>query len=163
MDENITNIQEVEQVEEVEQFHITKNLANCTGVEFLRQSNRIRKNVEVWLKDTDVLKIRKNRAKLTPITNEMSKEEKEAIQAENEARRKEQVRKNISDMLDVCLETHAEETFKVLCLMCFVDPADSDKVKVPELLGNFSEMLGDDGVISFFVSLTKWEAMLTSK
>lgn len=136
-----------------------KNLANCSGVEFLTQSNKIRKYVQKWLKDTGVLEIRKNKPKLTPITNDMTAEEKEAVKAENEAKEQAQARKNISDMLDACLETHAEETLKLLGMMCFIEPSEIESVKVTDLLGEFAELIGDEGVIRFFTSLMKWDVM----
>lgn len=36
-----------------------KNLANCTPSEFLKQTNKIKKSVEKWLKATDIMEIRK--------------------------------------------------------------------------------------------------------
>lgn len=136
-----------------------KNLANCSGVEFLTQTNKIRKYVQNWLKETNVLEIRKHRPKLTPITNEMSAEEKEAVKAENAAKEQEQARKNISDMLDSCLETHAEQTLRLLGMMCFVEPAEIETVKVTDLLGEFGEIISDEGVIRFFTSLMKLDVM----
>lgn len=136
-----------------------KNLANCSGVEFLTQTNKIRKYVQKWLKDTGVLEIRKNKPKLTPITNEMSAEEKEAVKAENEKKEQAQARKNISDMLDACMETHAEETLKLLGMLCFIEPAEIESVKVTELLGEFGEIISDEGVLRFFTSLMKLDVM----
>ena len=44
-----------------------KTLANCTDVEFLRQTNKIRKAVEKWLTDTDIANIRKRMPKLETV------------------------------------------------------------------------------------------------
>lgn len=142
---------------------ITKNLATCTGVEFLRQSNKIRHAVEGWLKETGVLELRKRKAQgKKSITNDMTPEEKQAINLENHKLDVAQAKKNVSDMLDVCLDKNPEDTLKVLAMMCFVEPQDAEKVKPTELLANFGEMMGDDGVMRFFLSLMKWEAMFGS-
>jgi uncharacterized membrane protein YheB (UPF0754 family) len=139
-----------------------KNLANCSGVEFLTQTNKIRKYVQNWLKETKVLEIRKNKPTLTPIRNDMTPEEKQTITAQNEKLQQEQAMKNISDMLDSCLETHAEQTLKLLGMMCFIEPKDIESVKVTDLLGEFGEIISDEGVIRFFTSLMKLDVMSIS-
>lgn len=144
----------------VEQY--TKNLANCTGVEFLRQTNRIRHQIEGWLKNTKVLEIRKRKATITEITADMAPEEKLKAEAQNDIARRAQARRNIDEMLDACLEKHPEETLKVLALMCFVEPAEAEQVPPTVLLANFAEMLSDEGVMRFFTSLMKWEVISTS-
>ena len=138
---------------------IEKNMANCNGVEFLRQGNRIRHEVEGWLKETKVLEIRKRRPQGM---ENMDISDRSKLTPEQNKALREQNKKNISDMLDACLETHAEETLRVLALMCFIEPEDADSVPVTMLLANFAEMLGDEGVMNFFTSLTKWEAITTS-
>lgn len=146
-----------------EVIEVTKNLATCSSVEFLRQSNKIRHAVQNWLKDTKLMEIRKRKASgKKSVTNEMTADEKAAVQAENARLDRQQAKQNFSDMLDACLEQHTEETLRVLALMCFVEPKDADKIPANVLMGNFAEMLGDDGVMSFFISLMKWEAIVTS-
>ena len=165
MDENsIKNIENeaVEEVNEaVEPKFIQKNMATCTSLEFLVQANKIRHYVESWLKETKILEIRKNHAKQIPITADMSPEELKAVKAANEEARAKQVRKNLSDMLDACLETHAEQTLKVLAMLCFVNPSQANEIPVSELLDNFGQMIADDGVMRFFGSFMKWEGMLS--
>lgn len=140
-----------------------KNLANCSGAEFLRQSNKIRHAVSKWLKDLNFSEIRKRKPSgIVEITDDMTDEEKVLKDAANERLWHEQSRKNISDMLDVALETHAEETFKILAMMCFIEPEDAENHRAPELLGNFAEMLNDKDIISFFSSLMKLDVMTTS-
>ena len=36
-----------------------KNLANCTPTEFLKQTSKIKRSAEKWLKVTDIMAIRK--------------------------------------------------------------------------------------------------------
>lgn len=136
-----------------------KNLANCNGVEFLRQTNKIRKYVQKWLKETNVLEIRKRVPVLEEVTDKMSVDEADAVIARNDLAIKAQTQQNISDMLDSALETNAEETYALLAMMCFIEPEDAENHKVTELLANFAEMIADEGVMSFFTSLTKWDVM----
>ena len=51
-----------------------KTLATCSDVEFLRQTNRIRKYAEKWLKDTGIFDIRTR--KLADPPEDMSDDEK---------------------------------------------------------------------------------------
>lgn len=132
-----------------------KNLANCNGVEFLTQTNKIRHAIEGWLKDTGVLKIRQNDCKYVEITEDMTDEQKEAAMSENTKRHNEQARKNLSEMLDAALEANAEKTFEVLAMMCFLTPEEAKDVKASELMLNFAEMIADEGVIGFFSLLKK--------
>lgn len=136
-----------------------KNLANCTPVEFLRQTNRIRKSVETWIKDTGILDVRKNKPQLIEITDSMSDEEREKAKETNAKRIREQAKKNLSDMLDKALEENAEKTVEVMALMCFIEPENANSVKPTEYLKNVSEILADKDVIDFFTSLMRLDQM----
>lgn len=122
-----------------------KNLANCKPSEFLAQSNKIRKAVSEWLTLTDILNIRQQKPKFEI---DMTDEERERLIAE-------QVQKNLNEMLDQILEEHAEETLNVLALMCFVDPKDVDKHQMDEYIEAFNELINNQTVINFFVSLAR--------
>ena len=87
-----------------------KNLANCTPVEFLRQTNKIRHSVEGWLKETGIMEVRKNKPTLIEITDNMSETEKADAETENKKRLEAQAKKNISDMLDKALDKNAEKS-----------------------------------------------------
>lgn len=140
-----------------------KNLANCTGPEFLRQSNKIRHLIGPWLKSIKFSEIRKNKPSgIIEITDDMTDEEKVLADAENEKKWRAQSMKNISDMLDLALDINAEETFKILAVMCFIEPSDADNHSAPELLANFAEMIQDKDVLGFFTSLMKLDVMNTS-
>lgn len=122
-----------------------KNLANCKPSEFLAQSNKIRKAVSEWLTLTDILNIRQQKPKFEI---DMTAEERERLTAE-------QVQKNLNEMLDQILEEHAEETLNVLALMCFVDPKDVDEHPMEEYIEAFNELINNQTVINFFVSLAR--------
>lgn len=133
-----------------------KNLANCKPSEFLKQTNRVKKSLEKWLTDTDILNIRKNLPELKPITDDMSKEETEKAVEENKRRRNEQLRKNLSRMFDAICDEHPDETLELLALLCFVEPENVDDHTIDEYLESISDMIGSQTVIGFFTSLARW-------
>lgn len=139
-----------------------KNLANCSPVEFLRQTNKIRHAAQSWLKDTKILEIRKTKASLIELTDDMSDEEKTDVLEQNKSKARAQAMKNISDMLDVALDTHAEQTLELLALMCFVEPEDVDKYKPTAYIKEFGEMISDKDILDFFISLIRLEQTVTS-
>jgi hypothetical protein len=133
-----------------------KTLASCKPSEFLVQTNKIRKSVERWLKDTKILDIRKNIPKPTKVTDDMSEEEKEKIIKKNREARNKAARENLSKILDAILEKYPEETLEVLALVCFIEPKDADNYKVTDYLRAIAEILNDKDVIDFFGSLIQW-------
>ena len=129
-----------------------KTLANCNPIEFLVQTNKIRKAVENWLSLTKVLEIRKNLPKLK---EDATKEEKRDIIIE-------QIKKNASGMLDSILGEHPQETAELLGLMCFVEPDDLPNHKMSEFLGAIGELINTSEVIDFFISLTQLDRLTGS-
>ena len=134
---------------------MSKNLANCKPSEFLRQTYKIKKSVEKWLTDTDILNIRKNMPALTPITNDMSEDKRKAVFAENKRKSEAQITKNMMAILDAVMDVHADETLEILALCCFVDPAQVDDHGIDFYLDNFAEIISNQSVISFFTSLAQ--------
>ena len=132
-----------------------KSLANCKPSEFLKQTNRIRKSVEKWLTDTDIMNIRKRLPTYETAEKGISAEERKALVERNAEREREQAKKNISAMLDAILEEHPDETLEVLALCCFVEPEDADNHSVKEYIGVLSELLNDKDVLAFFTSLAR--------
>lgn len=123
-----------------------KNLSNCELAEFLKQTNKIRKQASKWIIDTKIMEIRKRVPDLTDLTED-----------EKKAKLREQGKKNISDILDNALDTHPQETAELLGLMCFVEPKDLNKHKTAEYLKAFGEMISDEDVLDFFTSLMRLE------
>lgn len=132
-----------------------KNLANCKPSEFLKQTSLIRKSVARWLDVTEVLKIRKRLPQLTPITGDMTADEKLKIVAENKRKSDEQMQKNAMAILEAILDDHPDETLELLALLCFIDPEDVDNYSVEEYLTAFSELISNRAVIDFFISLAR--------
>lgn len=143
-----------------------KNLANCDLYEFLSQTNKIRRSVEKWLTDTDAITIMKRKPEnlpevtdiklidaMEPGTQEKALEERSKIIEERKKILEEQAKKNISDALDVMLGQFPKETAEILALCCFVEPEDITKHKTAEFLAAFGELMNDESVLSFFISL----------
>ena len=127
-----------------------KTIAELNGVDFLRQCNKIRYEVQDILKETGILKIRQ---KLPDYTGADTKEERLR-------RQEEQAKKNLNEMLDVLLEEKPEETIKLFNLL--VIPEKGDK----ELTGMELTMIGlgivsDKRVMDFLSSLIRLGQMGT--
>lgn len=132
-----------------------KTLANCKPREFLQQTNRIKKAVEKWLTDTDILNIRRNSPKLKAVPDDADEEIRKRILEDNARRTREQVRENLSRILDAILDEHPEETLEVLALVCFVEPKNVDDHTMEEYLTAISEMVSSQAVVGFFTTLAR--------
>ena len=154
-----------------------KTLANCNAVDFLTQTNKIRKAVAKWLTDTDILNIRKNvpeMPKLKPLEypkdvsdkekeklfDEYQKEREKVLEGHEKAKR-EQVKKNLMEMLDKALDEFPMETLEILGMVCFVDKKDLEKTKGIDLLNGAMDAFADDEVVRFFTSLVSLEQKIT--
>ena len=120
-----------------------KNLANCKPSEFLRQTVKIKKAAEKWLKLTDIMNIRKNVPTLP----------KDMPIVEKNKRLAEIGRENVSKMFDAIAEQHPDETMELLALCCFVEPENVDDHEIAEYLDSFAELIANESVRNFFTSL----------
>ena len=132
-----------------------KTLANCTPLEFLTQANKIRLHAEKWLKDTDILNIRKNLPELEKVPSDATLEERERIVKSNKEKTEAQVHKNLSEILEAILSIHPEETLELIALCCFIEPEKANEQEVSEYLLAISELIGNEAVLSFFTSLAR--------
>ena len=139
-----------------------KNLANCKPSEFFKQTVKIKKAVENWMTETDIMNIRKNVAKPSPITQDMTDEEKRAAVDDFRRRTEEQARKNMSKIFDAIFEEHPDETLELLALLCFVEPKDVDEHTIDEYLKAITEMITNEAVLGFFTSLARLGLFNTS-
>lgn len=131
-----------------------KTLVNCTPTEFFVQTNKIRKAAEKWLKDTNILEIRRRMPQGDFVTPKGASAEE--VKAKMEERKKawaEQAKKNLFDILDSILEDHPQETIELMALVCFIDPEDADNHAMSEYLQCINEVIMDEAVIGFFTSL----------
>lgn len=121
----------------------TKTLANCTLKEFLQQANRIRKEVEALFKAAKIKDIRKH---LPVFKGDETPEEK--VEMINE-----QGKKNLSDILDACIEENIDLTIKVIGLMCFKSEEEASKMEASEFYDVVFDLFNSKRVIDFFM---KW-------
>lgn len=128
-----------------------KTLANCTPVEFLKQTNKIRHEVENLIVDTGIKDILKRQPVLT---GKETREEKE------EKIRKQNV-ENLNRILDVLMDANAEKTVEVLGLMCFMSHDEVLQTTMPVLFEPVLSMLNDVHVVDFFTSLLKLGLTIT--
>ena len=126
-----------------------KTLANCSPREFLVQTNKIRKRAADWLQKTRILEIRSKRP---AYKDGMTEEERQA------AARK-QLRENLSEIFDSILEEYPDETAELLGLVCFIEPEDLDNHKMTDFLQAITEILNDQAVLDFFISLIRLDQM----
>lgn len=132
-----------------------KNLATCKPSEFLKQTLRMKRNVEKWLSSDDIKEIRKRLPKREAILNTMTPQEKGEVFLRNEQARQEQMMANFMDILDIMLDKNFEQTLAVLALSCFVEPEEVDDYAVDDYLGAIADMLESKNVIRFFTSLAR--------
>lgn len=132
-----------------------KNLATCKPTEFMKQTCRIRKVAEEWLKGTNILNLRKEVPELKKITNDMDDAEREAAVKENKARIEAKMNENLSKLLDAMLDKYADKTLELLALVCFVEPENVDDHGMDEYLDAISELISNQSVINFFTSLAQ--------
>lgn len=122
-----------------------KTLANCSPVEFLRQTNKIRHAAAEFMKETGVLELRKRHPELTG--KETDEEKKAALDK--------QARQNLSDMADLLMDTNAEKTAELLGMLCFMEPEDLENAKGIDFLTPAIEILSSKPVIDFLLLLAK--------
>lgn len=130
-----------------------KTLVSCKPSEFLVQTNLIRRSVEKWLTDTDIINIRKRLPHKEIAAIDASESERFEVERRNKEAEQRQVKENLMAILDAILETHADETLAILALCCFVDPKNVDDYTVSEYLAAFNAIISDENVLGFFTSL----------
>lgn len=129
-----------------------KTLATCSPVEFLVQTNKIRRSVESWLTLTKVMEIRKR----LPELSQGAKPE------DVKKARQEQAKKNFSSILDSVLEEHPQETAELLGMLCFIEPDDLGNHSMLEIISSVNELIASPEVLSFFTSLMQLVQTVTS-
>ena len=121
-----------------------RTIANLSGVEFLRAINRTRHAVEKLMKTTDVLKIwKKNPA----FTGKETPEEKHEMQ-------RNQIKKNLNNVLDTLLEKHPEETYECIMALCVRDEGEPEPDGVELVMAAFN-LISDKRVLDFLMQLGK--------
>ena len=121
-----------------------RTIANLNGVEFLRAINRTRHAVEKLMKVTDVLNIWKK--------NPVFKGDETTEQRHEMAR--DQVKKNLNDILDSLLEKHPEETYECIMALCVRDEGEPEPDGIELVMAAFN-LISDKRVLDFLLQLGK--------
>ena len=121
-----------------------KTIANLNGVEFLRAINRTRHAVEKLMKVTDVLNIWKK----NPTFNGDETEEVKLEMSRN------QIKKNLNDILDNLLEKHPEETFECIMALCVREEGEPEPDGIDLVMAAFN-LISDKRVVDFLLQLGK--------
>ena len=122
-----------------------KTLASCTPIEFARQTVLIKNYVAKWLTDTDILNIRKQGT----------------VGVDGDA--KQVMKHRLSAMFDAIFAEHPEETIKLLALVCFVPVEEVNDHKMNEYFAALNELINDEAVVGFFISLLGLAQKITLK
>ena len=122
---------------------MAKNLTNCNLKEFMVQTRLIKHHVEKWIKETDIMNIRKN---MPAIPDDADEEERKKLLTE-------QGMKNASAMFDAIFDEHPDETVEMIALLCFVPLSEIDNHPMTYYMESVTEMLNDKTVWDFFISL----------
>lgn len=123
---------------------MSKNLATCTPLEFLKQTSLLKKALASWLEAVQFTEIRSRKANLANI---------DPTKQADEIRK--QAKENLLAIVDKAVDEYPEKTLEILAIACFVDPADVNNHPMSFYLKSLSDMIEDDGVISFFISLSR--------
>lgn len=130
-----------------------KTLANCTLKEFLQQTNKIRHKAADFYNIIGIADIRKTMPTLT------GKETPE----EAEKKRIEQGKKNISSIIDKCIDANIDATIEIIGLMCFKTPEEAEKMDATEFIDVVFEIIGSERVLNFFTKMVKSGLIDTAK
>ena len=107
------------------------------------QTRLIKHHVEKWIKETDIMNIRKN---MPAIPDDADEEERKKLLTE-------QGMKNASAMFDAIFDEHPDETVEMIALLCFVPLSEIDNHPMTYYMESVTEMLNDKTVWDFFISL----------
>ena len=121
-----------------------RTIANLNGVEFLRAINRTRHAVEKLMKVTDVLNIWKNNPAFTG----------EETPEERHEKQRNQIKKNLNDILDSLLEKHPEETYECIMALCVLDEGEPEPDGIALVMAAFN-LISDKRVLDFLLQLGK--------
>lgn len=130
-----------------------KTLANCTLKEFLQQTNKIRHKAADFYNVIGIADIRKTMPTLT------GKETPE----EAEKKRIEQGKKNISAIIDKCIDANIDATIEIIGLMCFKTPEEAENMNATEFIDVVFEIIGSERVMNFFTKMVKSGLIDTAK
>lgn len=120
-----------------------KTLANCTLKEFLQQINKIKKKAAAFYTVVGIGDIRRT----LPVFkgDETPEQRKEMI--------RKQGMKNISAIIDKCIDENIDATVELIGLMCFKTADEAAEMEVSEFVDVVLETVGSQRCIDFFMKL----------
>lgn len=121
-----------------------RTIANLSGVEFLRATNRARHAVEKLMQTTDVLSIWKKNPTFTGKETPKEKHEKQ----------RNQIKQNLNDMLDSLLEKHPEETYACIMALCVREEGEPEPDGIEMVMAALN-LVSDKRVLDFLLALGK--------
>lgn len=120
-----------------------KTLANCTLKEFLQQINKIKKKAAAFYNVVGIGDIRRTLPEFKG--DETPEQRKEMI--------RKQGMKNISAIIDKCIDENIDATVELIGLMCFKTADEAAEMEVSEFLDVVLETVGSQRCIDFFTKL----------
>ena len=129
----------------MERKEIGKTIATCTPSEFMAQCYKIAGKAKTLFEMAGIADIRKR----------MPEYKEEDTPEERKAKMKKQGRDNLWAIFDELFGKYPKETTELFGLMCFIDPSEIDNYNGMELTAKCIDMLGDENVATFLVSLSK--------
>lgn len=121
-----------------------RTIANLNGVEFLRAINRTRHAVEKLMQSTDIMSIWK---KMPTFNGDETEEQRHKMA-------REQVKKNLNEILDTLLEKKPEETMECIMALCVLDEGEPEPDGIALVMAAF-ELISDQRVLDFLFKLGK--------
>lgn len=132
-----------------------KNLANCTPIEFMGQTLKLKDSLTYLLKAVKLDEIRSQKPDFIDIPEDASEEETLEIVNKNKELLKNQAMENLSLILYKFFEENAEKTLEVLAYSCFVEPEDVNNYMISDYLDCLMDMFEDKAVRRFFLSMAR--------
>lgn len=130
-----------------------KTLINCTNIEFLTQANRIKSDVEAFLKETGINDIRR---KKTVYSGKETNEEKKALE-------KKRVEDIWNEIFQATFVERPEMTVDIIAKMCFTTSDEIEKLSPTEITNLAILLLGNERINDFFTALSVWGLLDTEK
>ena len=128
-----------------------KTLANCNLKEFLQQANKIRHKAADFYEIIGISDIRK----IMPVFkgNETPEEKAKMLN--------EQGKKNLSAIIDKCIEENIDATVEIVGLMCFKTPEEAAEMDAAEFIDVVFELICSERVVNFFTKMAKiWKTKI---
>lgn len=129
----------------MEKKKIEKTIATCNATEFMAQCYKIAGKARALFVKAGVGDIRKR----------VPEYKEEDTPEERKEKMQKQGKENIWAIFDELFGKYPKETTELFGLMCFIEEKDIEKYNGMELISCCLDMLGDENVASFLVSLSK--------